>query len=335
MKSKKNNSNSSINLSSLKSSKKYSSKKKSRSKRKSSSRRSPMKNNVSLSLVKGSIFSPQSINKTSFEGSGEDILFAFQYLANKYKNFYMPLGEFNDNLVMWNVVTSWKCSFDKKFELHLPMDKNIFISKIQEVFKENRLEYILLPIYLGSSNCKVENGHFNVAIIDVKKRTYERFEPYGYTVNLTVHKSFNKKIVGVFKEAKIDLSILEINEYLPKISLQEIEEKEVENSISSMRNGDPGGFCGVWGTWYIELVFRNKHLSRKKLVKKAIKYIKGKKHFRNFIRNYSGHLVRMRKELLKEISTDCGMSIGINDYEGCVKKYVLEKLKNKTSLNYM
>ena len=43
----------------------------------------------------------------------------------------------------------------------------------------------------------------------------------------------------------------------------------------------------------------------------------------------------MRKELLKEISTECGMSIGINDYEGCVKKYVLKKLKNNISLNYM
>jgi len=322
--------NSNINLSSLKFSKKNS------SKRKYSSRKiSQIKNNSSLSLVKGSIFSHQSINKTSFEGSGEDILFAFQYLANKYKNFYMPLGNFNDNLVMWNVVTSWKCGFDKKFKLHLPMDKYDFISKIQEVFQENKLEYILLPIYLASSDCKVENGHFNVAIIDVGERTYERFEPYGYSVNLTIHKPFNKKIVGVFKEAGIDLSILEINEYLPKYSLQEIEEKEVENSISSMRNGDPGGFCGVWGTWYIELVFRNKHLSRKKLVRKALKYIKGKKHFRNFIRNYSGHLVRMRKELLKEISTECGMSIGINDYEGCVKKYVLTKLKNKMSLNYI
>ena len=181
----------------------------------------------------------------------------------------------------------------------------------------------------------VRNGHFNVAIIDLVAKTYERFEPYGYSVNLSIHRPFNKKIVSVLKEAGLELSILEINEYLPKISLQEIEEREVENSISSLRNGDPGGFCGVWGTWYVELVFRNKHLSRKKLVKKAIKYIKGKKHFRNFIRNYSGHLIKMRKELLREISPECGLSIGIDDYEGCVKKYVLKKLKNKMSLNYM
>ena len=78
------------------------------------------------------------------------------------------------------------------------------------------------------------------------------------------------------------MSILEINEYLPKISLQEIEE-EVENSISSLRNGDPGGFCGVWGTWYVELVFEI-NIYLEKAGKKAIKYIKGKKHFRNFIR---------------------------------------------------
>ena len=38
-----------------------------------------------------------------------------------------------------------------------------------------------------------------------------------------------------------------------KYSFQTIEENEVSKGISNQRLSDPGGFCGVWGIWFINM----------------------------------------------------------------------------------
>ena len=50
----------------------------------------------------------------------------------------MPLGDFKDDLVMW-MSLSWKCDFDKKFKLYLPMEKEKFISEIKQIVDEGKL----------------------------------------------------------------------------------------------------------------------------------------------------------------------------------------------------
>ena len=50
--------------------------------------------------------------------------------------------------------------------------------------------------------------------------------------------------------------------------------------ISNIFKGDPGGFCGVWGLWYINLRLKYPNTSSEKLIKRAIKLIKGKNHER-------------------------------------------------------
>ena len=158
----------------------------------------------SLSLMPQSI-RKSDVSKTSYRGTGEDLFFSFRYLKNKFKNFYIPIGEFTEEYIMWNVLTSWKCQSkygDKKFKIHLPMPKEKFLSEIRNVFLyKEEIDFILLPLYLGSSDCSIEKGHFNIAIIDILNLTYERFEPYGKGANLSIHKPFNKKIVSIFKEA--------------------------------------------------------------------------------------------------------------------------------------
>jgi hypothetical protein len=281
-----------------------------------------------LSLVPSSI-RKSDVSKTSYKGTGEDLFFSFIYLKKKFKNFYIPIGDFTENHIMWNVLTSWKCISkinDKIFEIHLPMPKNKFISEIQNIFlKREDIDFILLPIYLGSSDCRIDKGHMNIAIVDILNLTYERFEPYGKSANLTIHRHFNKKIVSIFKEAGFDLEIIE--NQLPHFSFQEIEEREVERSIASLRNSDPGGFCGVWSIWYVELFLKNTNLNRKELIKKAIRQIKDEQHFRNFIRNYSQHLVKYRKKLLKDISEKCRGSLVSYDYSFCTRKYIEKNLK--------
>ena len=282
-----------------------------------------------LSLLPRSI-RKSDVSKTSYKGTGEDLFFSFKYLKNKFNNFYIPIGDFTGEHIMWNVLTSWKCDLksNKKFEIHLPMPKNKFISEIRNVFlKRYDIDFILLPIYLGSSNCEIDKGHMNIAIVDILNLTYERFEPYGKSANLTIHRPFNKKIVSIFKEAGFDLEIIDLQKQLPHDSFQEIEEREVERSIASLRNSDPGGFCGVWSIWYVELFLKNTNLNRKELIKKAIRQIKDKQNFRNFIRNYSQHLVKYRKKLLKNISQECNGSLVSYDYTSCTRKYIEKNLK--------
>ena len=288
-------------------------------------------NNPQNKVYEGSIFNYKSVKKTSYKGNGEDLFLSFRYLYDKYDNFFIPMGNFEDGVIMWNILTSWKCdSFtDKKFKLTLPKPKESFIKDIKRIFndKERKIRYILLPLYLGSSDCRVEKGHFNIAIVDVKYETYERFEPYGYSVNMYIHRPLNSKIKKIFKEAGIKLKIIELNGFLPKISFQEIEERELEKGLASLRNSDPGGFCGSWPVWYVELVFKNRHLTRRELIKKTIKLKKDKTHFRNFIRNYSAHLVNSRKRLLKNISEECAKSIDGNQYFQCTKQYITNYVK--------
>jgi hypothetical protein len=292
---------------------------------------------IKKSLVKGSIFQHKNVEKTKFQGNGEDLFFAFDYLKRKkkYNNMlYIPMGDLNDNYIMWKILSSWKCEDKGKFKLTLPKSKKKFINDIQNIFnsKNGIIKFILLPVYLGSSDCDTGIGHFNIAIVDVRKKTFERFEPYGYDNNLTIHRPFNDKMVKIFKEAGIKLKIIEPNKIMPKYSFQDIEEEEIENSIASVRMNDPEGFCGAWSVWYIELVMRNRHLKRKQMIKKAIKEIGGiKDSFRTFIRNYSVHLNRYRKKELVTISEDCGKSLDIISYSDCTKKYIEKKYRKKLS----
>ena len=294
---------------------------------------------TSKSLVQGSIFQHKNVDKTEYKGNGEDLFFSFDYLRKKKKYgnmFYIPMGDFSDGYIMWNVLSSWRCEdSSKKFKLTLPKPKKIFINDIQRIFNSDRgiIKFILLPIYLGSSDCKVEQGHFNIAIVDVKRKTYERFEPYGYDVNLTIHRQFNSKMVKIFKEAGIKLKIIEPNKLMPKYSFQDIEEEEIDNNKASIRNTDPGGFCGAWSVWYVELVMRNRHLKRKQMIKKAITEIGGiKDNFRQFIRNYSVHLNKYRKKELATISEECGKSLHSINYFDCTIKYIEKKHKKNLIL---
>lgn len=280
-------------------------------------------------VIKGSLFTPKSISKTSFKGIGEDLFFAYQYLIDKYDFFYMPIGNFKKEFIMWDIVTSWKF-VDNRFKLSLPKSLYEFIKDIQYIFKYKTKKFILLPLYLGYKN--KEYGHFNLAIIDVYHKTFERFEPYGYSYNKKIHYQVNKKIIKIFKKAGIRITQIPINKNLPKISFQEIEEQEIKNSIASIKNSDPGGFCGAWIIFYAELVLKNKNIKRKSLTKKIIKSIKRRKTFRKFIRNYAGKLSDYRKKMLKNVSNECGLSLKAQDYENCTNEYIINFFDNKNML---
>ena len=110
----------------------------------------------------------------------------------------------------------------------------------------------------------------------------ERFEPYGYGVTTKEHLKVDKLIEELFNKRGIQIKFISPYKFLPKKSLQEYEETEDSNIFK----GDPGGFCGVWGLWYINLRLKYPNTSSEKLIKRAIKLIKGKKNFKMSLQDY-------------------------------------------------
>lgn len=294
-------------------------------------------------IVIGSILKYNSVKKTTYSGNGQDLFFSIRYLQKKYDNFYVPIGNFEEETIMKNISSSYRYICEMKgnkmkkgFKLLLPIPKEKFIKDIKKIFSNKYdIKYMILPFYIHlTKKCNETTGHFNMAVVDVENFTFERFEPYGYSLNLKAHSKLNKKIVDIFKEAGVKLDIIEINKFLPKISFQEIEERQIENKFASTRSTDPGGFCGVWSVWYIELLFRNRHLDRKEMIKKTIKLMKdignndNYNNFRKFIRRYAAHLDKERKNMLSKVAKDCDNSDSFFDYTKCTYKYI-KKYLNK------
>ena len=64
--------------------------------------------------------------------------------------------------------------------------------------------------------------------------------------------------------------------------------------------GDPGGYCGAWCFWFIELYINNNKYELKTLVNKSIKKLINTKYtFLEHIRNYANYLNQKSSELLQ------------------------------------
>lgn len=264
------------------------------------------KNNYQLPLDINNLSLKNSVYKTKFRGFGEDLLLGLIYLNLKHNNFYFPIDrtklEKSPEDMMWKILLSWKCDSNGILKLKLPIEEKTYFAKIKSYIltynkqktSKNEKKFIVIPLYLGNNSCDITKGHFNICIINMKTMEIERFEPYGYGVTTKEHLKVDKLIEELFNKRGIQIKFISPYKFLPKKSLQEYEETEDSNIFK----GDPGGFCGVWGLWYINLRLKYPNTSSEKLIKRAIKLIKGKKNFKNFIRNYSAYLVRMRENML-------------------------------------
>ena len=178
-------------------------------------------------------------------------------------------------------------------------DKN----KISNISNSNDLKkFVLIPIYLGSKDCNISKGHFNIMIFNLQTMTIERFEPYGSSLKQSEHKQFDSILEKTFnrylgkKYGKI--KVINPDLIMNKYSFQTIEENEIIKGISNHRLSDPGGFCGVWGIWFINMRLKFPEMNTKDFLNKAEDLIKKKYNFRKFIRNYSQFLIKERRKML-------------------------------------
>ena len=70
---------------------------------------------------------------------------------------------------------------------------------------------------------------------------------------------------------------------------------------SIQKKSDPGGFCGAWSLYFLDLKLTFPNHSTGEIMRKAFDALEKDKHsFRSFIRNYSNFIITQRSKLVKK-----------------------------------
>jgi len=193
----------------------------------------------------------------------------------------------------------WK----NKYVNHVHKDLSFHIKKC---FDSKKIEYIMLKLSIIITS---NSTHANIIIIDKKRLTVERFEPYGIVPQFNsddLDDFIKSNLLPVcLKYYKKDFTYLTPSELNNNVGFQAI-----SNDGSSMvkKMGDPLGYCLAWTLWYLELRVENKNISSDELIKKSLSDIinKNKREKDNnrimidFIRDYTIKLDRMKNDFMKE-----------------------------------
>ncbi len=239
-----------------------------------------------------------------YTGSTIDILFGLLYLNNninstllleyplthnkEIENYYYKMGlnysfkmEFSNIEIVWSFM---KLIYPTNFD-------SILLSRIKNA------KFITIPLGIEVGN----GSHSNMIIIDIDRKTVERFEPNGmnpprgFFYNPTL---LNTLLKNKFNELLPDYNYIAPEDYLPNIGFQMYETIE-ESKCKQI--GDPNGFCAVWCVWWAQQRIENKDVEPKILAEELIKHMKfSNKSFKKLIRNYSMNIVKIRDEYLKK-----------------------------------
>ena len=147
----------------------------------------------------------------------------------------------------------------------------------------------------------IDSGHANYMLYDTKNKTLERFETFGKVISTCLNPpDLDKDIFELFS-SKLgnDITYYPPLSFLPSENFQTKQENEKE-WINRNEDDEPVGYCAVWCVWYIDLRLSNPNIDREELVKIALKKLENLPiTFTSFIRNYSGIIVEVSKEIEK------------------------------------
>ena len=272
-----------------------------------------------------------------YTGSTIDILFGLLYLNTNYnctllleypltsnkeiEKYYIKMGlnysfkmEFSNIEIVWSFM---KLIYPTNFD-------SILLSRIKNA------QFIIISLGIEISNGLHSGSHANNLIIDVDKKTIERFEPNGknppkgffYNPSL-----LNSLLKSKFEQLLPNFKYIAPDEYLPTIGFQMYE--TIEES-KCKKIGDPNGFCAVWCVWWAQQRLENNDIDIKILAEELIKHMKfSNKSFKKLIRNFSMNIVKLRDEYLSKykINIDDWM-VGNYDEDiiNNIEKNVLEKI---------
>lgn len=250
----------------------------------------------------------------TYVGITLDIIIGLIYLLKKYPS---SCSTFSSNLTTnkrlceyyesLGIVSNIKCEF-MNFEIIWSYKKLFFNDEFDNNFnkclKNNKIRFIIVPLGIELQ----KGNHANYILYDKKINEIERFEPHGshapYKFNYNPN-MLDKLLERKFKRLNPNITYIRPSDYLPKIGFQLFDAYEK----SCKKIGDPKGFCALWSMWYVDMRMKYKQVDRTKLVKNMIKTIKLEDiSFKNMIRDYSKHVIKIRDNILEESKID------INDW---------------------
>ena len=263
------------------------------------------------------------VKKTHFLGYGLDMIFGLIYLASKYKNLDIPFkfkesyGYKRNDFMNYGIRFDCK-DYEKKQKIIYPLYENKFF----EIIKNSKKRFVGIFLYI-KWYCFNMNAHFNSLLFDTEKKTVERFEPYSKIKITHFDKTVKKFDIEFKKSIKKNLGYEYIlpSSICPNIGFQYKEENNMFSVFTASTVGnfqfksDPGGFCGAWSLYYLNLRIAYPNIEPQKLLQNVYKYLENDKHsFRTFIRNYSEFIYKESVKILKNYKdTDIGENTFLED----------------------
>ena len=261
-----------------------------------------------------------NIKFSSYTGIGLDIVCGLLYLLGKHKNVDTTLTDnFIDNPILSDYYKSNGILIDGLFlnyeiiwsfqRLFIP---SILNSKIKQFLKDDKKQFLVIPLGIELSN----GSHANILLYDKTKAELERFEPYGksfppgYNYNpINLDQNIKNLFNSLFEDSEIKSSYISPTDYEPKIGLQLLDTQEYTKEKNI---GDPGGFCGAWSLFYVEMRINNKNIPKNDLIGNLINHIRLKRvTFRSVIRNFTKNITDIRDKIL--MKADIDINIWLND----------------------
>ena len=241
-------------------------------------------------------------------------------LENYYQSNGIEKGLYGDFL---NFEIIW--SYQKLF---IP---TIIKKLITDFNSDKSKRYLVIPIGIELSN----GAHANILLYDKENNSMERFEPYGsnfppgFNYNPNILDQYLERLFSNYFTEKIndkDFTYYKPLSYEGKVGFQLLDTIEYAKEKNI---GDPGGFCGAWSLWYIEMRISNPNIERGPLINKLINYIRIKAvSFRSVIRNFTKKITDIRDDILAQADIDINQFLNEN-----YKKDNWDKLINIISEN--
>jgi hypothetical protein len=184
-------------------------------------------------------------------------IYNFFYILTKYYGFEKIVCKPKFVLKYKNYIMNSACVilFDKN-EMVIPADLK---NTIRDCMAKDNIRFIY-SIFVIDSSENQGASHANMMVIDLFRKTVERFEPYGkYMVNNTFGKNITKSIDEIIRRQFMELAGLNDFTYLSPVDLEPL--------IGPQSVGDLfGGMCVTFSMIYLHLRIMNPDIKSENIV---------------------------------------------------------------------
>lgn len=174
----------------------------------------------------------------------------YSIINSSQSSFQSPSHSPSIGLITWNINTT----NPSNSYLLIPRELWANIDRCQRRF-------VIIPIILID---KINDSHLNAGVYDIKNKTFERFEPYGYHASYYLASELlDEQLTKVC--ALHDIRYIKPLDFCPEIGPQFIE-VNILKTFDISRNG----FCQIWSLWFFDMRINNPDISSKLLIESFI-----------------------------------------------------------------